>query len=66
MFMTMMGGYKKYVEFAVRRYKWDSVVKMRGVKVVRVKSIDMPKSISYISPDYIGITNSAAIKQMPK
>ena len=53
---VMLGGEFKYVNFAVRKYLFSQMIRLRGFNHIRVENKDMPKSILYISPRYVGIT----------
>ncbi len=51
---------KKFIKVAIRRYRWDGLRIIKGLKVCRIKNIDMIDAISMVSPMYKGISDVEA------
>lgn len=55
-------GSQRLVKVAIRKYRWDGLRNIRGLKAARIKNIEMIDSIALVSPLYEGITISEAEK----
>ena len=62
-FMKIIGSKgKKFVKLAIRRYLWDHLLKLKGLRMLRIKNMDMSKAIFYTSPNWYGISSHQAKK----
>jgi len=52
-FISRLGGFKKYIKPAIKRYLWSHVLKMRGLTVMRIKNNDMLQTLLYRTPEWV-------------
>jgi hypothetical protein len=57
---------KRVRNYAVKRYLWDHLMKIRGLRVVRVKNMDMLNSMFYISPQWVDIKEQKVLRDFNK
>jgi hypothetical protein len=54
LFKTNMGPLWKFAQHGVKKYLWSNVTRMRGMKVRRVKNLDVPQALLFVSPGWVG------------
>jgi len=56
----------RFQKVAIRRYRFDALKKLRGLKVLRIPNLDMLDAIRFTTPIFKGITQSDAMKYIQR
>lgn len=56
MMQSSLGGAKRHINVAVKRYLWSNVQKMRGVSAMRIDNTDMENTMYFTSADWVNTT----------
>jgi hypothetical protein len=63
---TITGIEKKHLQFAIKCYRFDHMVRVKGASAIRIKNTDFINCILYISPLWKDINESQVKKEIIK